>query len=183
MIMKKRILSKEKLAELAKKMPLLNEEDQAMIVGGSTVNVNVNRTFYGDNSTMSYFIATAYDEFGNEITSMTGMFLEPAVDYDRCHISGSDTAINYGTYDVVPSFYHEQSGYYEISGVVGRGGILIHEGNYGYQTGGCLLPGTTGYYNPETGESNVYNSREELRMLTEFFDTYGNSGITMNISV
>lgn len=179
----KKKLRKETLVELAKRMPVLNEHVQGSLIGGSTVNVNVNRLYYGDNSTMSCFIATAYDDSGNEIASMTGVFLEPAVDYDMCHISGSDTAIENGTYNIVPSSFHGQSGYYEISGVYGRDGILIHAGNTGEDTLGCFLPGTTGYYNAETGESSVYNSRAELEKLTEFFDTYGGRGITMNISI
>ena len=181
--MKKRKLTRANLDELAKKMPVLSEDVQSSLFGGGTVNITVNRSFYGDNSTMSYFLVTAYDDSGNVISSMSGMFLEPTTDYDRCTISGSDTAIKYGTYDVVPSTYKGQSGYYEVSGVEGRTGIKIHAGNTGYDTEGCLIPGTSGYYNSGTGESTVSHSVDKLIELTNFLDQYGNSGITIQISV
>ena len=180
--MKKRKLTVESLAELAKRMPVLSEDVQRMCVGGGTVNITINRSFYGDNSTMSYFLATAYDDDGNVITSMSGMFLEPTADNDRCTVSGSDTAIKYGTYNVVPSTYNGQSGYYEVSGVEGRTGIKIHAGNNGDHTEGCLLPETSGTYNSETGESTVSGSRNKLNELTDFLNKYGDSGITIQIS-
>ncbi|WP_286833792.1 MULTISPECIES: DUF5675 family protein [unclassified Proteiniphilum] len=180
--MKKRKLTRESLAELAKRMPVLSEEVQSSCIGGGTVKITVNRSFYGDNSTMSYFLATAYDDDGNVVSSMSGMFLEPTTDYDQCTTSGSDTAIKYGTYDVVPSTYHGQSGYYEVTGVDGRTGIKIHAGNTGNDTEGCLLPGTSGTYNSETGKSTVSESRKKLNELTDFLNQYGDSGITIQIS-
>lgn len=132
---------------------------------------------------MSYFMATAYDDNGNVVNCITGMFLEPTADYDRSSAAGSDTAINYGTYGVVPSTYHGNSGYYEVIGVDGRSAIKIHAGNMGNDTEGCLLLGTTGAYNSQTGESTVSNSRNMLNQLTDFFDQYGSDSIKMNISI
>lgn len=171
------------MAELAKRMPVLSEEVQETFIGGGTVQISVNRTYYGSNTTMSNFLATAYDDSGNAITSMSGFFLEPATDYENCHVSGSDTAISYGTYDVVPSYYKGQSGYYEVSGVEGRFGIKIHAGNTGDDTNGCLMPGVTGTYDSGIDDYTVSNSKVKLKELTDFLDKYGRDGITMNISV
>lgn len=179
----KRKLTKSSLDELAERMPVLSEGQQMAYIGGETVRISVNRSFYGDNSTMSYFLATAYDDSGNAIASISGMFLEPTADYDRSTVSGSDTAINYGTYNVVPSTYRGESGYYEVIGVEGRSAIKIHAGNHGGHTEGCLLPGTSGTYNSESGESTVSNSRDMLGELNGFLDQYGSSGITMQITV
>ena len=68
----------------------------------TNVVVNTSRLWYGDDSTVSAFIATAYDENGNRVDSMDGYFLEPATDYDKAKKAGSDRAIMSGTYDVVP---------------------------------------------------------------------------------
>ena len=176
-------LTRATLNELAERMPVLSEIQQQEIIGGGTVRITVNRSFYGDNSTMSYFLATAYDDSGNVVSSLSGMFLEPTADYDRCTTSGSNTAISYGTYNVIPSTYRGQSGYYEVSGVEGRSYIKIHNGKTGGDTAGCLLPGTSGSYNPGTGEYEVADSRNMLSGLTTFFNQYGNSGITMQISI
>lgn len=119
---------------------------------------------------------------GNVISSLSGMFLEPTADYDRCTVSGSDTAIKYGTYNVVPSTYKGKPGYYEVSGVEGRSAIKIHAGNNGDDTEGCLLLGTSGTYNSENGESMVFGSRDKLNELTNFLNEYGNNGITIQIS-
>lgn len=70
----------------------------------------------------------------------------------------------------------------EVSGVEGRTGIKIHAGNNGDDTEGCLLPGTSGTYNSETGESTVSGSRNKLNELTDFLNKYGDSGITIQIS-
>ncbi|OJX91988.1 MAG: hypothetical protein BGP01_06820 [Paludibacter sp. 47-17] len=180
--MKRRKVTVESLTELAKKMPVLSEEVQSSFIGGGTVKITVNRSFYGDNSTMSYFLATAYDDNGNVISSMSGMFLEPTVDYDRSTVENSDTAIKYGTYNVVPSTFNGQTGYYEVTGVEGRTNIKIHLGNTGDDTTGCLLPGTTGYYNSTTGESTVTGSKNMMDQLRNFLGSYGSSGITMQIS-
>jgi len=42
---------------------------------------------------------------------------------------------------------------------------------------------TSGSYNSETGESIVSESSNKLNEHTDFLDQYGNSGITMQISV
>ncbi len=65
------------------------------------VVVNTSRLWYGDDSTVSAFIATAYDEQGNRVDAMNGYFLEPATDYMKANKEGSDRAIMSGTYDVI----------------------------------------------------------------------------------
>ena len=68
----------------------------------TNVVINTNRLWYGEDSTASAFLATAYDEHGNKVDSMNGYFLEPATDYDLAKTEGSDTAIMYGQYNVIP---------------------------------------------------------------------------------
>ena len=190
--MNKRKLTRESLTELAMRMPVLSEEVQSFYVGGGTVKISVNRTGYGSDTTMSSFLATAYDDSGTIIDSLEGFFLEPAVDYGSCTPSGfisglynvadSDTAIAPGTYNVVPGYYHQQSGYYEVSDVEGRSYIMIHAGNNGSDTLGCLMPGVTGSYHSGIDDYTVSQSKVKLQELTEFLDKYGDDGITIDIS-
>lgn len=146
---------------------------------GVRVVVNLNRTDFGTDSTLGHYMATAYDESGRVVAQITGVMLEPGRDYDRETIAGSDTAIQSGTYNVVPSTYHGQSGYYEVAGVPGRTGILIHNGNSGDDTLGCLLPGMTG--TTGSGDPTVSNSNTARKELFNFFEQNGSQGITINI--
>lgn len=152
-------------------------------INRSGVNISVNREFYGDKSTMSKFVATAYDEYGNVIGTLTGMFLEPGTYYDQSKVAGSNTAITAGTYKVIPSTFQGKDGYYEITGVEGRSGIKIHIGNTNIDTTGCFLPGTSGALNPSSGEYEVSDSGKKLKELNNFLDQYGKDGITINVSL
>ena len=67
----------------------------------TNIVVNNTREWYGKNSTVSTFIATAYDEQGKKIDSMKGYLLEPHVNYDSAKIANSDKAIMYGSYNIV----------------------------------------------------------------------------------
>jgi hypothetical protein len=67
----------------------------------TNVVVNTNRIGYGDKSTVSAFLATAYDGQGNAVDSMEGYFLEPVTNYERAKKAGSDTSIMFGEYNVV----------------------------------------------------------------------------------
>ena len=58
--------------------------------------------WYGEDSTVSAFLATAYDEQDNTIDSMRGYFFEPGTDYNRAKREGSDTTIMSGEYEVIP---------------------------------------------------------------------------------
>ena len=49
----------------------------------TNVVINTNRLWYGKDSTVSAFLATAYDEHGNRVDSMEGCFLEPATEYEK----------------------------------------------------------------------------------------------------
>ncbi|MDR3118603.1 MAG: DUF5675 family protein [Mediterranea sp.] len=153
------------------------------VLGGSRVAISVNRCFYGDSSTMSYFLVTAYDDNGNAIASLSGMCLEPRVDYDQCDVSGSNTAIRYGTYNVVPSTWHEKSGYFEITGVDGRSDIKIHTGTTGANTTGCLLIGTSGTYNSGTGESAISGDSGMMELFRNFLNQYGDGNATIYFSI
>ena len=68
----------------------------------TNVVVNTTRIGYGKKSTVSKFIARAYDETGNKVDSIKGYFLEPETDYNRAKIKNSDTLIAQGNYKVIP---------------------------------------------------------------------------------
>ena len=127
---------KKTLALLRKDMQILNCEEQSCYVGGDHVVVDVVRSYFGKNSIGSIYTATAYDDYGNVISQSTGYFLEPRYDPAKERISGSDTAITNGSYNVMPTTFHGRTGYYELSGVPGRSGIKIHEGNTSKDTCG-----------------------------------------------
>lgn len=174
-------LTRKSLDEMAMNMSEISKDEQQLFVGGTRVVINVNRTGYGTSSTLSSFLATAYDDDGNYISSMSGMFLEPGTDYDQSTIAGSDTAISGGSYNVEHGSYHHDPSYYEVTGVEGRSGIFIHNGNSGEDTTGCFLPGTSSTYDSETDNYSVSDSNSKRKELTDFLDKYGSGGIEMNI--
>lgn len=162
----------------------------------TNVVVNTSRLWYGEDSTGSAFIATAYDEKGNRVDTMEGYFLEPATDYDKARKAGSDRAIMSGTYDVIPQKEMKKriarktnakeenitlSYDWYIDDAPGRSGIAIHIGNYGKDTEGCFLPGNKVDYNAKTNKYSVSNSTKKTEELFDFFNTYGQNGIKINI--
>ena len=136
----------------------------------TNVVVNTNRIGYGKKSTVSKFIAMAYDEQGKKVDSIKGYFLEPETDYNRAKIKNSDTSIAQGNYKVIPKKILEErinterrkrgeadiqlTNQWYIDSVPGRSGIAIHTGNYGKDTEGCFLP----------GENYSYDKRQKLTM-------------------
>lgn len=162
----------------------------------TNVVVNTNRLWYGKGSTVSAFLATAYDEQGKKVDSMEGYFLEPEVNYDSAKVAGGDKAIMYGTYNVVSKKELEErinkkrrkngekdvnlSYEWYVDNVPGRSGIAIHSGVNGENTLGCLLPGDTLEYNDKHGYI-IKNSRTTRDKLFKFFNNYGKKGIKINI--
>ena len=163
----------------------------------TNVVVNSTRKWYGKNSTVSTFTATAYNEQNEKIDSMKGYFLEPHVNYDSAKIANSDKAIMYGTYNVIPKAKLEERinkqrrewgeknvnlkyDWY-LDNVPGRSGIAIHGGKNGDHTSGCLLPGDTLKYDEEAQDYTIkdYTSRKDA--LFNFFKQYGKNGIKINI--
>lgn len=163
----------------------------------TNVVVNSTRKWYGKNSTVSTFTATAYNEQNEKIDSMKGYFLEPHVNYDSAKIANSDKAIMYGTYNVIPKAKLEERinkqrrewgekdvnlkyDWY-VDNVPGRSGIAIHGGKNGDHTSGCLLPGDTLKYDEEARDYTIkdYTSRKDA--LFNFFKQYGKDGIKINI--
>ena len=161
------------------------------------VVVNSTRKWYGKNSTVSTFTATAYNEQNEKIDSMKGYFLEPHVNYDSAKIANSDKAIMHGTYNVIPKAKLEERinkqrrewgeknvnlkyDWY-LDNVPGRSGIAIHGGKNGDHTSGCLLPGDTLKYDEEAQDYTIkdYTSRKDA--LFNFFKQYGKDGIKINI--
>lgn len=164
-------------------LPGSSDTNSLSPINKNGVSISVSRSFYGDSSTMSYFVATAYDSGGNVIATLSGMFLEPGAYYDRSKVEGSDTAIMPGTYKVVESTFKGEPGYYEVSGVEGRTAIKIHSGRTGKHTSGCFLPGVSGSLNPSTGEYQVSDSDAKSKELTNFLNRYGAGGITMSVTI
>ena len=163
----------------------------------TSVVVNSTRKWYGKNSTVSTFTATAYNEQNEKIDSMKGYFLEPHINYDSAKIANSDKAIMHGTYNVIPKAKLEERinkqrrewgeknvnlkfDWY-LDNVPGRSGIAIHGGKNGDHTSGCLLPGDTLKYDEETQDYTIkdYTSRKDA--LFNFFKQYGKDGIKINI--
>ena len=163
----------------------------------TNVVVNSTRKWYGKNSTVSTFTATAYNEQNEKIDSMKGYFLEPHVNYDSAKIANSDKAIMHGTYNIIPKAKLEERinkqrrewgeknvnlkyDWY-LDNVPGRTGIAIHGGKNGDHTSGCLLPGDTLKYDEEAQNYTIkdYTSRKDA--LFNFFKQYGKDGIKINI--
>ncbi|MDE7388714.1 MAG: hypothetical protein K2M97_05620 [Muribaculaceae bacterium] len=145
------------------------------------IRIGVSRFGFGNTSTISRFIANAYDENGNIIETISGYFLEPEFDTDRNTIGGSDTAIPGGTYTVCPALHNQKSGFFEIEGVSGRTAIHIHPGNYGTDTEGCFLPGQSYNYNPNTNEYSTNNSVSAFSEFQNFMNRHGSGYATISI--
>ena len=175
-------ISKLSLQQLSQTMPKIDSESMSNIIGCGYVVVNVNRLGYGDNSTQSHYMAIAYDDNGNFISAITGVFLEPGTNYEQSSQSGSNTAINPGSYYLVRGTYKGQTGYYQVDDVEGRTGIMIHTGNIHGDTTGCLLPGNF-YTQDSNGDYSVWESKNNLTELTNFFDKYGDDYIKINFSL
>lgn len=159
-----------------------DRKDSTMVVPEARVKISTNRRYYGTKSTLSEFIATAYDRNGKSIKSMNGYFLEPTVDYDSATIEGSKKAILGGKYQIVPKQHPQQRFQWYLKGVDGRKGIAIHKGTIGTDSKGCLIPGTSYSYDSDNNEYKVWESGAKLEELTEFFKKYGGSGIEIDIT-
>lgn len=163
----------------------------------TNVVVNSTRKWYGKNSTVSTFTATAYNEQNEKIDSMKGYFLEPHVNYDSAKIANSDKAIMHGTYNVIPKAKLEERinkqrrewgeknvnlkyDWY-LDNVPGRSGIAIHGGKNGDHTSGCLLPGDTLKYDEEAQDYTIKDYTSRKNALFNFFKQYGKDGIKINI--
>lgn len=145
--------------------------------------INTNRLWYGKDSTISAFLATAYDEQGNKADTMKGFFLEPQTEYKLAKVAGKDKAIIYGTYNIVPTKYSWQKFKWYIDNVPGRTGIAIHRGTQGDDTSGCLLPGSSFYFDKENSDYKLKDSRKKEKELFCFFEKYGANGIKINIGL
>jgi len=79
----------------------------------------------------------------------------------------NESQIPAGTYQ---AFYEKHEKYgkcYRVHGVSGRDGILIHVGNFYYQTKGCILVGTNLRDVDKDGNLDVCNSRIVMNELYE----------------
>ena len=148
----------------------------------TNIVINTNRLWYGKDSTVSAFLATAYDKQGNIVSSMNGYFLEPKTDYDRAKIVGDDKAIMYGTYNIVPKKEGQRYEWY-LDKVPGRTGIAIHGGIDNADTSGCLLPAEKFIHNSKSDNYTTIGTQKKKKKLFEFFNLYGKNGIKINIGI
>ena len=148
----------------------------------TSIVINTNRLWYGKDSTVSAFLATAYDKQGNIVSSMNGYFLEPKTDYDRAKIAGDDKAIMYGTYNIVPKKEGQRYEWY-LDNVPGRTGIAIHGGVDNEDTSGCLLPAEKFIHNSKSDNYTTIGTQKKKKELFEFFNLYGKNGIKINIGI
>lgn len=166
----------------------------------TNVVVNTNRLWYGKGSTVSAFLATAYDEQGKKVDSMEGYFLEPVTDYDRTKVGGSDTSIMSGQYNVITKNEmkkriverRKQHGEkveeknvnlkydWYLDNPPGRSGIAIHGGRTGEHTTGCFIPGDSFEFDTQK-QDYIINNVEKKQKLFDFFNNYGRNGIVINV--
>ena len=144
--------------------------------------INTNRLWYGEDSTVSAFIATAYDEQENRVDSMNGYFVEPKTDYDRAKIEGDDKAIMYGSYNIVPKKKGQRFEWY-VDNVPGRTGIAIHGGVDSTDTSGCLLPAEKFIHDSNSDNYTTIGTQKKKKELFDFFNRYGKNGIKINIGL
>ena len=144
--------------------------------------INTNRLWYGKDSTGSAFLATAYDEQGKRVNSMSGYFLEPRTDYERAKIEGDDKAILYGSYNIVPKKKGQRFEWY-VDNVPGRTGIAIHGGVGGTDTSGCLLPAEKFIHDSNSDNYTTIGTQKKKKELFDFFNRYGKNGIKINIGL
>lgn len=159
-----------------------DKKDSTIVVPEARVKISTNRLYYGNKSTLSKFIATAYDRNGKSIKSMNGYFLEPKIDYDSATIGGSEKAILGGKYQIIPKQHKSQRFQWYLKDVDGRTGIAIHKGHIGTDSKGCLIPGSSYSYDSDNNEYQVWKSEMKLKELTDFFNKYGDCGIEINIT-
>ena len=62
--------------------------NNGVIKSNTNVVVHTNRLWYGNNSTVSAYRATAYDEQGRIVDSIEGYFLEPATNFRLSKVEG-----------------------------------------------------------------------------------------------
>ena len=148
----------------------------------TNIVINTNRLWYGKDSTVSAFLATAYNKQGNIVSSMDGYFLEPKTDYDRAKIAGDDKAIMYGTYNIVPKKEGQRYEWY-LDNVPGRTGIAIHGGVDNKDTSGCLLPAEKFTYDSNSDNYTTVGTQKKKKELFEYFNRYGKNGIKINIGI
>ncbi len=121
--------------------------------------VDLVRTTCTNKSTIGTFSTSSGD--------VEGYFLEPVWDESLATKSGSDRAVEPGTYYLtrhISKKYTEEKHAFRLVAPHGRVAILIHTGNDPEDTTGCLLPGTS------TSIDNVSGStakREELYNLIQ----------------
>lgn len=153
------------------------------IPNGAGVRIYSERFLVTSKSTLSRFSVAVYDENGNIVNgiSLQGYFLERVLDYDKAEVAGSNTAIKRGEYLIEHGSDSNKYDWY-LTDVPGRTGIAIHNGNYYYQSQGCLIIGESYRYNSSSDAYVVYKSKSWLSHLTSILDQYGNGNIVILIT-
>ena len=157
------------------------------IDNGAGVRIYVERFRKDEYSTLSRFIISVYDKNGNLSmqNSLKGYFLERAINYDQAEVSGSNTAIKMGDYEIVAGVVGQKFKWY-LQNVPGRYGIAIHAGNSARDSSGCLLPGNSYVYGYDKKfKATTYmveKSSVTLSNISQIFNTYGHDNIRIIIS-
>ena len=138
---------------------------------GVTITVNRN-DFYDTHTTGSLTVSSP---LSNE--SLNGVTLEP--EGPASTVANSNKCIQSGTYDVVPHHPISNQSSYEIQNVPGRTSVLMHVGNYRYDSTGCILVGTELTGNCEG--RIISGSSDMLNQLSQFINT--NKGLSRGIRV
>jgi hypothetical protein len=139
--------------------------------------MNVIRLKESKNATLSQFYA-----YGPVPLKMVeGYMLEPSG--PSTTLSGQDKRIPAGIYDINPYSSSKFSNVYIISGkqVSSNRKILIHSGNYHYNTLGCFLPGSS--YGMRNGDYYVGSSQGKLNEIRQLLQTNQASMVIWDINL
>jgi len=141
------------------------EQAAARAIDEARYAIEVQRILESENATLSKFYAYGPIPY----RTVDGYILEPGG--PSTTLSGQDKRIPFGIYNVSPYSSTKFKNVYIISGdqVSSNRGILIHSGNYHYNTLGCFLPGS--YYGIKDDDYYVGNSRAKLNELRILLQT------------
>jgi RHS repeat-associated protein len=131
----------------------------------SNITIVMNRIYESTDATLSRYIVYGL----SPSKTISGYILEPGGPSTTTW--NQDRRVPAGIYDIVPYSSSKHPNVYGVSNndVPADRSILIHSGNYHYDTSGCFLPGSS--YSKVNGNYAVWNSKTTFNQIHDLIGT------------